>query len=242
MVTLHSKMLVSSTKPAENPSTGFLQRSATKGEGRSEQRNQNNRQRERGFDGLEYTFELLLKEKACLRRHQQQARERGLIESRASEIVVNKQERTLKPHTTLGLFVLWYIETHVTQIKLKQIDRYSRQQYIYRRRDRYAKEIERKNDQHNSMRICEFPIRAVRCGLVLPGPGGASSGFDSLRPYLFVSDAPLFIQSVPRQRHSRFSCHPQVTLVQRLFGVQISVSAVGPSLFCFALLGVEAHT
>lgn len=30
MVTLHSKMLVSSTKPAENPSTGCLQRSAIK--------------------------------------------------------------------------------------------------------------------------------------------------------------------------------------------------------------------
>lgn len=30
MVTLHSKMLVSSTKPAENPSTGCLQRSEMK--------------------------------------------------------------------------------------------------------------------------------------------------------------------------------------------------------------------
>lgn len=30
MVTLHSNKLVSSTKPAENPSTGFLQRSANK--------------------------------------------------------------------------------------------------------------------------------------------------------------------------------------------------------------------
>jgi len=32
MVTLHSKMLISSTKPAEKPSTGFLQRSARKGQ------------------------------------------------------------------------------------------------------------------------------------------------------------------------------------------------------------------
>jgi len=32
MVTLHSKMLLSSTKPAEKPSTGFLQRSAMKGQ------------------------------------------------------------------------------------------------------------------------------------------------------------------------------------------------------------------
>lgn len=30
MVTLHSNILVSSTRPAENPSTGFLQRSAYK--------------------------------------------------------------------------------------------------------------------------------------------------------------------------------------------------------------------
>lgn len=86
------------------------------------------------------------------------------------------------------------------------------------------------------MRICEFPIRAVRCGLVLPGPGGASSGFDSLRPYLFVSDAPLFIQSVPRQRHSRFSCHPSsyisAKIVRRLdFCVSCGAIFV---LFCFA--------
>lgn len=88
-MTLHSKMLVSSTKPAENPSTGFLQRSASKREidqktaenPRKEIKQPPEEGRRRDWvrdDAAKDTFELLLKEEACLGRHQRKGGERAL--------------------------------------------------------------------------------------------------------------------------------------------------------------------
>jgi len=82
-------MLVSSTKPAENPSTGFLQRSGNKikidekaaENPRKEMKQaiEEGRRRDWMREGAgKDTFELLLKEEACLGRHQRKGEEREL--------------------------------------------------------------------------------------------------------------------------------------------------------------------
>lgn len=72
MVTLHSKILLSSTKPAEKPSTGCLQRSAKK-KGlirRSQKESKSKEEKKKVIIIVIITFELFLKEKAGLGRHE----------------------------------------------------------------------------------------------------------------------------------------------------------------------------
>lgn len=71
MVTLHSKILLSSTKPAEKPSTGFLQRSANEKGKRKKKEKEVSNPLQNGVLNEEIenwivTFELFLEEKACL--------------------------------------------------------------------------------------------------------------------------------------------------------------------------------
>ena len=67
MVTLHSKISLSSTKPAEKPSTGFLQRSANERKKKFQIGNKIVFLNEY-IENWIATFELFLKEEVCLSR------------------------------------------------------------------------------------------------------------------------------------------------------------------------------